>query len=104
MQDVRSLEGKIYEWFDQELQSWRDSERKLFSLIEERTNGLWNELSKESKTRFDSIEHLKACLENDFPWLQDSIKTEAAEREEADNLILKRVEEEGSKFTDLLED
>ena len=69
VQDVRNLETKIFERFDQEIQSWRDSERKLFAMIEERTNGLWNELSKESKTRFDSIENLKQCLENDFPRL-----------------------------------
>ena len=43
-------------------------------------------------------------MENDFPRLQDSIKAEASEREEGDNLILKRIEEEGAKFTDMLEE
>lgn len=38
-------------------------EKKLLALVEEKTNGLRNDVAKESKNRFDSIEHLKACLE-----------------------------------------
>ena len=35
----------------------------MISNVEEKTNGLRNDIAKESKNRFDSIEHLKACLE-----------------------------------------
>ena len=35
----------------------------MISNVEEKTNGLRNDIAKESKNRFDSIEHPKACLE-----------------------------------------
>ena len=33
------------------------------NLIDQRVNGLRNEIAKESKTRYDNIEHLESCLE-----------------------------------------
>ncbi len=47
----------------------RDMEKRLLAVVEERIGGLKGEVQKESKNRFESIEHLKQCLENDFPKL-----------------------------------
>ena len=93
MTEIRQLETKIFDKFEQEAVARREMERKMISNVEEKTNGLRNDIAKESKNRFDSIEHLKACLEvstysthlqNDFPKLQEAIKTEAGEREDMD--------------------
>ena len=59
-------------------------EKRLIAIIEDRFGALKGEVSKESRNRYESVEHLKQCLENDFPKLQEVIKTEAVEREEGD--------------------
>lgn len=59
-------------------------EKRLLGIVEDRFTALKNDVSKESKNRYESIEHLKNCLENDFPKLQEVIKTEGLEREDSD--------------------
>jgi len=44
-------------------------EKKLITIVEDKFGALKGEVSKESKNRFESVEHLKNCLENDFPKL-----------------------------------
>jgi len=66
---LQNLEGKVQERFELEMTARRDMEKRLMAIVEERIGGLKNEVSKESKNRFESIEHLKNCLENDFPKL-----------------------------------
>jgi len=60
------------------------------------------EIQKESKVRYESIEHLESCLENDFPKLQEEIRTESNDREETDNVILRKVNEETQQIVDLI--
>lgn len=60
-------------------------EKRLVSIIEDRFGQLKADVSKESRNRYESVEHLKQCLENDFPKLQEVIKTESLEREENDS-------------------
>jgi len=59
-------------------------EKRLFSIVEERFTSIKADVTKESRNRYESIEHLKNCLENDFPKLQEVIKSEGVEREEND--------------------
>ena len=59
-------------------------EKKLLSMVEDKFTSLKGDVSKESRNRYESIEHLKNCLENDFPKLQEVIKTEGIEREDND--------------------
>ena len=59
-------------------------EKRLLSLVEDRFSALKADVSKESRNRYESVEHLKNCLENDFPKLQEVIKTEGIEREDND--------------------
>ena len=59
-------------------------EKKLLGIVEDRFSTLKTDVSKESRNRYESIEHLKNCLENDFPKLQEVIKSEGEEREDND--------------------
>jgi hypothetical protein len=59
-------------------------EKRLLAIIEDRFSVLKADVSKESRNRYESVEHLKSCLENDFPKLSEVIKTEGVEREEND--------------------
>ena len=56
-------------------------EKRLNSVITERFQSLRTELAKESKQRFDILENLKNCLENDFPKLNEEIKLEIYQRD-----------------------
>jgi hypothetical protein len=47
----------------------KEMEKRLLSIIEDRFSALRGDVSKESRNRFESVEHLKSCLENDFPKL-----------------------------------
>lgn len=49
--------------FERERMNRKDLERKYTNVIEDRFNTLKIEISKESRTRFDSIENLKSYLE-----------------------------------------
>jgi glutamyl-tRNA reductase len=44
-------------------------EKRLLGIVEDRFASLKGDVSKESRNRYESIEHLKSCLENDFPKL-----------------------------------
>lgn len=59
-------------------------EKRLQNIVEDRFAALKTDVSKESRNRYESVEHLKSCLENDFPKLQEVIKTEGLEREDND--------------------
>ena len=59
-------------------------EKRLNLLINERFSGLRTQLASESKQRYDVLENLKNCLENDFPKLNDEMKMEMMQREQGD--------------------
>ena len=48
-QEIKLLEQKIHERFDQEIACRKQLERKLHGLIEERVNSIRTEIAKESK-------------------------------------------------------
>lgn len=91
---IKLLEQKIYERFNQESQVREEIGKKLFSIIDDKFNALKNELAKESRNRYESIENLKSYLENDVPKLNELVKSEQERREEGDEIILKRTNEE----------
>jgi len=72
------------ERFEQENAARRDVEKRLLGIAEERFAALKSDVGKESRNRYESVEHLKSCLENDFPKLQEVIKSEGLEREDND--------------------
>ena len=69
MQELKNLEQRIQERFEAEMASRREMEKRLLGIVEDRFTALKNDVNKESKNRYESIDHLKNCLENDFPKL-----------------------------------
>ena len=59
-------------------------EKRVSEHLNMRFNQLRGQLGDETKQRFDTLENLKNCLENDFPKLNDQIKMESMQREEGD--------------------
>jgi len=57
-------------------------------------------LSTESRIRTEILESLNQTLESDLPKLFDLIKSEAEEREECDNITLKKSSEEIKRMDD----
>ena len=72
-------------------------EKRLNSVITERFQSLRTELAKESKQRFDILENLKNCLENDFPKLNEEIKLEIYQRDQQDLAVQDKVSSELEK-------
>ena len=91
------MESKIFDRFNQEAQIREDMSKKLFSVIDDKFNSLKNEISKESRNRYESIENLKSYLENDVPQLNEIIKSEQDIRIEGDEIISRKVTDDIQK-------
>ena len=55
---------------------------------------LTTEVSRESRVRYEQVEQLKGCLENDFPKVQDMLKQEQQQREQSDLIVREQAEEQ----------
>ena len=64
--------------FGEERQAEINSEKKITTLVNERFMELHRQLAAESKQRYDVLENLKTCLENDFPKLRNEMQLEVA--------------------------
>ena len=69
-------------------------EKKITGLVNERFQDLRHQLASESKTRYDLLENLKTCLENDFPKLRNEIQLEIMQREQGDQEVQAKVDQE----------
>jgi len=58
---------------------------------------LKNEVTKESRNRYESIENLKGYLEHDIPKLNETLKLEQVKREDDDDNSLIKTKEEFTK-------
>ena len=67
--ELKAIEELIASKVGQEMQVRRDSEARMMALIEERFSSLRAEVCRESRIRYQSVEQLKGCLQNDFPKL-----------------------------------
>ncbi len=56
-----------------------------------------NEVTKESRNRYESIENLKGYLENDIPKLNETLKLEQEKREDNDDASSNKTKEEFTK-------
>lgn len=95
---INQLEFKIMENFDTEILERKELERKLISLIDEKSGILRTELAKESKNRNESIENFSFYLENEIPKIVEQMKNEQYERDEFDNRINATIGDESSKY------
>eukprot|EP00831_Metopus_contortus_P026636 TRINITY_DN22615_c0_g1_i2.p1 TRINITY_DN22615_c0_g1~~TRINITY_DN22615_c0_g1_i2.p1 ORF type:complete len:332 (-),score=74.65 TRINITY_DN22615_c0_g1_i2:18-977(-) len=98
----KQLDQKISERFNQELNNLRDIEKRMTTIIEDRTAKLRMEISRESAQREENIGYLTACLENDIPKLQESIRSEKVERERSAEALEKKVSEEMTKLGSMI--
>ena len=94
---MTALESKMAQKFSLERQADLEMEKRLNSVITERFQSLRTELAKESKQRFDILENLKNCLENDFPKLNEEIKLEIYQRDQQDLAVQDKVSSELEK-------
>jgi len=100
------MEEKIFEKFDFELSSKKETEIKVAQYLEEKFNIIKAELQKESKTRYENIENLEYYFEvkqffnyqKELPKIQEGFKAEQQEREENDNNNIQKLSEECEKY------
>ena len=86
---------RILELLDKQSESRRETETKLLRLLDEKSSKLRGEVANESKARFESIDHLK---------FQDNFSHDYTQFDEADNEIMKKIDEETVKFDEALDD
>ena len=79
--ELAALEAKIEQKAADEHHADREMENRITQHMNDRFSQLRSQLAEESKTRYDTLENLKTCLENDFPRLNDEIKMEVMQRE-----------------------
>lgn len=65
----------------------KDIEAKLVRAVEDKAALTKTELQKVVKARVDGIEQIHAGLSNDLPKIQDAIREETQERDEADSTV-----------------
>ena len=97
--ELSSLEARIAQNFADERQADLEMEKRLSNLMNDRFAQLRSQVAEESKTRYDTLENLKSCLENDFPKLNDEIKLEVMQREQGDLQVQTRITEEQDRVT-----
>lgn len=95
---INQLEFKLMENFDTEIQERKELERKLVSIIDEKSGILRSELAKEAKNRNESIENFSIYLENEIPKIVEQMKKEQYERENTDNRINNSINEEANRL------
>lgn len=61
--EQKVFEQRIAECFEREAAERKEIERRFMAAIEEKTNSVKIELTKEAAMREEGIENLKACLE-----------------------------------------
>ena len=88
------MEMLISEKLLHEQQARRDMETRLVLHIEEKFKGLREQVCRESRARYESVEQLKGCLQNDFPKLQEMIKEETGQRTQGDAALKEKTLEQ----------
>ena len=77
LRELSAIQQVIEDKLLQESQARKQSEEQLIQLIEDKFKRmLTTEVSKESRVRYEQVEQLKNCLENDFPKVQEMLKSE----------------------------
>jgi hypothetical protein len=69
---IKSFEARINDRFNQEAELRKEIERRFINLVEDKFNALKIEISKESRSRYESIENLKTFLEVTIISLKDN--------------------------------
>ncbi|CAI2377225.1 unnamed protein product [Moneuplotes crassus] len=86
---------RILDLLDKQSDDRRETENKLMGLLDEKATKLRGEIAQESKARFESIDSLKYT---------DHFAHDYTQFDEVDNEIMKRIEDETSRFDESLDD
>lgn len=100
IKEINNLDNKLTSKLEHEILGRKESEQKLNRYLEEKVNFLKADIAMETKIRSEIIESLNLTLENDLPKLFDLVKQEANEREECDNLTLRKTADEIKKLNE----
>ncbi|EGR27632.1 hypothetical protein IMG5_192870 [Ichthyophthirius multifiliis] len=100
--EINNLDLKLSQKLEYEILSRRESESKQIRYLEEKVNFLRADISTETRIRTELLNQLNSTLESDLPKLYEIVKSEGAEREECDNLTLKKTAEEIKKLNDII--
>lgn len=89
------MSKRIIGLLDQQAEERREIENKLLGILDEKATKIRAEIAQESKARFESIDALK---------FQDTLTQDYTQYDEVDNEIMKRIEQETTRFDEALED
>ena len=99
---VKLLEFKLSEIFEQLLNSRKELEKKLILKIEEKQKQMLYEISKEANITTEEIRLLKNSIGEEFPKLYNTTKQEINNREYLNQEISKKLNGEMDILKDLL--
>jgi predicted transglutaminase-like cysteine proteinase len=74
----------------------------MFKYLEEKVSNLKTELQIEVKNRIESLENLNQIAESDLPSLEDQLRKEENQRNENDQILIKKSSEEMKKVNELI--
>ena len=97
MNYIKILENKINERFDEERTKREETEYRIFNIINNRFNILFNELNNECRNRNSCVESLKLYLDaqnKDNPDLKAALNKEKNNRIDNDNEINEKINQE----------
>jgi hypothetical protein len=96
--EVRLLEQRMLDQLDKEAQARKDFERKMTLVIEQRASQLRSEIAHQARSRVQNIEEIEQSLAVDFPKIQEQIIQTSIDRQDGDNELMKRIQEQSSQL------
>jgi hypothetical protein len=103
-EEIAQREQEILDKFAHADKHRFDIEKRLTKLIEDRAGSVASDLQFEARNRLESIEHIKACLKADFPKLEEMIRKETEDREEADAQLDQLLTQEITRLRNSVDD
>jgi hypothetical protein len=88
---LKKLEEKVVERFEQERLLRNELEKKAYIMIDEKADFLKNELKKEMKNRFESLDNFNKIIETDIPKIIENFKEEEKEMFKNDTDLTEKI-------------
>ena len=107
MNYIKIFENKINERFEEERAKREDMEFRIFGLINNKFNILFNEVNNESRNRNSCVENLKLYLDaqnKDNPDLKQALNKEKNSRIDNDNEVNEKINQELNNMENIIQD
>lgn len=104
---IKIFENKINERFEEERAKREDMEFRIFGLINNKFNILFNEVNNESRNRNSCVENLKLYLDaqnKDNPDLKQALNKEKNSRIDNDNEVNEKISQELNNMENIIQD